>query len=189
MMEQYGRKQEKKLSRKASKVTEPWKHEVKLEVKLDFNPTVSPQSGFRAVQIDVNKFPWEFKKESVDEVWYHFGFQRVPGRLRGKFMEELYRILKPSGKATFVTPYYSSMRSIMDYSYEWPPICEMSYLYFNKGWREQNKAPELACDFDFGYGYVLDPEAQTKAQEVQSFWVKHYVNSVFDLQVVLTKRP
>lgn len=105
-------------------------------------------------------------------------------------MDELWRVLIPEGKVTIIVPYWSSMRSVQDFTHEWPPVAESSFLYFNKTWREQNKIDHYLCkcDFDFGYGYIADPETAGRNTESQSFWIKHYTNAISDLQVVLTKR-
>ena len=47
----------------------------------------------------------------------------------------------------------------------------------------------VSCDFDFSYGYILDPAWQTRSQEAQAFAIKHYINVVTDIQVQLVKRP
>jgi hypothetical protein len=107
-------------------------------------------------------------------------------------MNELYRVLKPGAKATVVSPYWSSMRSIQDYTHEWPPVCEASFLYFNKNWREQNKLEhylDASCDFDFTYGYgVSNSSFTSRSDETKAFAISHYNNVADDLQVVLTKR-
>lgn len=112
----------------------------------------------------------------------------VPGGLRIPFMEELWRVLVPGGRATFITAYWSSPRAIQDPSYEWPPIAENSYLYFNAAFRTTNQLPPIRCDFDFTYGYVPDAETSGRNAETQAFWFKHYLNAALDLQVVLVKR-
>lgn len=134
------------------------------------------------------KLPLPYKDESVEEVSCVHVLSKIPGKQRGPFMDELHRILVPGGKCTVIVPYYSSMRSIMDYTYEWPPLCEMSFLYFNKGWREANKVNGISCDFDFTYGYQATPETASRAIEVQQEWIKKNLNSVNDLQVNLVKR-
>lgn len=153
------------------------KSKIKLTPKLDL------------AEVNYEKYPWPYKDSSVEEVTCTHILSKIPGKQRGALMEEIYRILIPSGKANFIIPYWSSMRSIMDYAYEWPPICEMSFLCFNKKWRDENKNhPELKCDFDFNYGYAGDPETNTKSQEVQAFYYKHYLGAAFDLHISLTKR-
>ena len=69
-------------------------------------------------------------------------------------------------------------------------MCEASYLYFNKQWREQNKLDHypIHCDFDFNYGYAVDPLWQTKNQETRDFAIRHYQHVISDLQVILVRR-
>lgn len=125
----------------------------------------------------------------VDELRLAHHLNSIPGKERGKFMEEVWRALKPGGKCTVIVPYWSSMRATADFAGEWPPCSEMSFLYFNKKWRDDNKVhSELKCDFDFTYGYTPDPEVAARMPDVQAFWLKHYTNTALDLQVTLIKR-
>lgn len=174
--------------------------DVKL-IKLDIGCGQNKQQGFIGIDNakidgvdivhDLFTFPWPIADNSVEEAFSSHFFEHVPGLLRGKFMDEVYRVLVDGGKATFITPYYSSMRAVQDFTHQWPPICECSYLYFNKGWREANKLTHYGatCDFDFTYGYILDSIVSQKHVDQQQFAIKHQINSVSDLQVVLTKRP
>ena len=101
-------------------------------------------------------FPWPYVDESVKELTCVGVFEFIPGKMRGKFMDEVYRILTPDGKATFAVVYWNSARSIQDFRVEWPPLCEQSFLYFNKEWRKVNNIEvDLICDFDFQYGYAV----------------------------------
>ena len=140
------------------------------------------------VKHELTKFPWPYKDSSVSELTCIHRLEHIPARLRIPFMEEVYRILDKGASATFVTAYWTSPRSIQDPSAEWPPFCEQSFLYFNKGWRAINQLSEIKCDFDFTYGYDVDPETAARNQESQTFWLKHYNNTATDLRVVLTKR-
>ena len=137
---------------------------------------------------DLAKFPWPYKDESISELTCFHRFEYIPARLRIPFMEEIFRILDKGGQASFITTYWTSPRSVQDPTCEWPPICEQSFLYFNKGWRATNQLKPIKCDFDFTYGYQVDPETAARNQESQSFWLKHYLNTATDLQVMLTKR-
>jgi ubiquinone/menaquinone biosynthesis C-methylase UbiE len=167
-------------------------------LKLDLGCGENKREGFLGVdlfaaadyQVDLMKFPWPFKDASTEEVFCSHFLEHVPGPLRIKWMDELYRILIPGGKATIVTPYWSSPRAIQDPTHQWPPLVENSFLYFNKDWRVQNKLTHYLgkCDFDFNYGYILDMETAQKSQETQQFYIRHYVNAVSDLQVNLVKR-
>ena len=137
---------------------------------------------------DLCKFPWPYADSSVEEVSCIHKLEYIPARLRIPFAEELYRILIVGGKVNIVACYWSSPRSIQDPAVEWPPLCEQSFLYFNRGWRENNKLQPIKADFDFGYGYTVDPETAGRNQESQAFWIKHYLNTATDVQLVMTKR-
>lgn len=138
---------------------------------------------------DLFKFPWPFKDGCVEEVHASHFFEHVPAKLRFRFMDELWRILKLGGKSQFICPYWSSMRSVQDTTHEWPPICEASFLYFNKEWRKANKLDHypVSCNFNFSYGYGISPEWQTRSEETRSFAARNYVNSAMDLHVTLEK--
>lgn len=179
--------------------------------KLDLGCGENKREGFLGVdlyaatdfKVDLTKFPWPFRDNSVEEVWCSHFFEHIPGLTRIPWMDELYRILinddgkgpdengiVHGGTATIIVPYWSSARSIQDPSHQWPPIAEQSFLYYNQAWRTANKLNHYLgkCDFDFGFGYFADQETATKSQETQAFYVKHYLQAVNDLQVVLRKR-
>lgn len=173
--------------------------------------------GFKGVDIaktksatyvqDLLKFPWtQFKDNSVDEIEISHFVEHIP---HGdgyhdpffQFFDEVYRILKPAefdpanpnvplkGFVNIVSPYYSSMRAWQDPTHQ-RAISEASFLYLNKEWRVNNLLDHypVACDFDFNYGYVMNPIWQTRNQETQSFAVQNYINAVSDIQVMLIKR-
>ena len=160
-------------------------------IKLDLSFGELPE-GFaftRIPKLDPLKAPWPLADGSVEEAYCAYTLNRVPAKSRPAFMDELWRVLQPAGKATVIVPYWASARAVQDPYSEWPPIVEQSFLYFNRQWREQNKLPyAFKCDFDFQYGYTLDQETAMKTDDARPFWIKHYVNAVQDLQVVLTKR-
>jgi hypothetical protein len=172
---------------------------VKGPKKLDIGAGQNVTPGFIGIDImpgsdivqDLFQFPWrDVEDESVVEIISNHFFEHVPGPLRGKFMDELYRIMMWGAKATITTPYYSSMRAVQDYTHAFPPICEASYLYFNKEWRVQNKLDhyDVACDFDFSYSYVyMDPRWINSAQDARDFANKQYLNVIADISVILTK--
>lgn len=126
--------------------------------------------------------------DSVKEINCHHKLEYLPAAKRIPFMEEVYRVLEVGGKMNVIVCYWSSPRAIQDPALEWPPFCEQSFLYFNKGWRETNQLPPINADFDFSYGYAADPETAARNQETQAFWIKHYLNAVNDLQLALIKR-
>lgn len=134
------------------------------------------------------KFPWAWADGSVEEFKCAEIFQYVPAQSRLKFMEELYRVLSPSGKATILVSYYASAMAFADYELEWPPVSEQSFLFFNKKWRESNNILKpIKCDFDFNYGFAWAPDVASRSPEVQSEFVRFRLNVAQKLQVVLTK--
>ncbi len=164
---------------------------VKLKLDLSFGD-LPEGSGFSKVKgLDADRIPWKLSNESVEEAYCAFRFNRIPGSQRMSWMAELWRVLILGGKCTVITPYWASPRAIQDPESQWPPVCEQSFLYFNKSFRETNKLPEPSgyVDFDFTYGYALDPETSGKSDEVRPFWIKHYLNAISDLHMVLTKKP
>ena len=137
----------------------------------------------------LSTFPWPWATGSVEEFKCADVFHYIPAKKRGEFMDELYRVLAPKAQATILVAYYSTVLACADYTLEWPPLCEQSFLYFNKQWREQNNVPHpIKADFDFTYGYVMPPEIAGRNQETQTFQVKHYNNTVTRLQVVMVRR-
>lgn len=167
-------------------------------LKLDLACGKNKQPGFLGVdkvkipEVDyvwnLEKFPYPFKENSVDEIYCAHYVEHVPDLI--KFIDEIYRILKPGGKALIVAPYYSSMRAWQDPTHK-RAISEASFLYFNKGWREQNNLDhylDIKSDFDFSYSYMITPDWATRNEEARAFAIRHYINVVSDIQVILTKR-
>ncbi len=167
-----------------------------IKIKLDLSYGDLPDSGFKKVDgLCPETIPWPLQDESVEEALVAFRLNRIPGYKRMAWMSELWRVLMVGGKASVIVPYWSSHRSIQDPESQWPPICEQSFSYFNKSFRDANKEDSRLlpkgryCDFEATGGYQFDPDTAVKETSVQSFWVKHYLNSVSDLHMVLTKRP
>lgn len=169
-------------------------------LKIDLGCGQSKPEGFVGVDYvkipgvdvvhDLTKIPWPFKPTSADQLRASHFFEHLTGAERMRFMEEAYRILVPTGQLVLVCPYWSSMRAIQDPTHQWPPVCETSFLYFNKAWRETNHLTHypITCDFDFSYGYGLSPEWVSRNDESRGFGVARYLNTVADLHVTLVKR-
>lgn len=154
-------------------------------IGIDICPEAKPD-----IVHDLRIAPWPFLNDSVDEVVsFHF-LEHLDGFERIDFFNELYRVMKAGAKARFQVPYWSSMRAIQDPTHKFPPLCEASFCYMNKGWRVANKLDhyKLKCDFDFEFGYQLEQETATRSQEVQYDWVKHKLNAANDIIVTMTKR-
>jgi hypothetical protein len=169
-------------------------------VKLDIGCGQSKAEGFVGIDAvkcdgvdivhDLRVVPWPIDAESVEEARCMHFFEHLTGAERMIFMDELYRVMQRGAKVAIQVPYWSSARAIQDPTHQWPPVSETSFLYFNKGWRVDNKIDHypIACDFDFTYGYALDPAWVTRHHEAQAFAVSHYLNAARDLVVTLTRR-
>jgi hypothetical protein len=160
-------------------------------IKLDISHGVLPEGHAyeRIPKLIPHRFPWPLNDNSVEECFCAYMLNRIPGELRGKFMDELWRVLIPDGKATVIVPYWTSPRAIQDPNSAWPPLCEQSFLYFNRQFREVNQEPNTCkCNFDAVAGHALDPETASRNDDTRSHWIKHYLNVVNDLHVTLTKK-
>jgi predicted SAM-dependent methyltransferase len=148
---------------------------------------------------DLTKFPYPFEDNSAEEIVCNHFVEHLSGEQLMQFMNECYRILKPSNSSVHTSategvlkiqsPYYTSMRCWQDPTHK-SALSEASFLYYNKKWREDNKLTHypINCDFDFTYGYHLNPPWNTKSDEARTFAIGHYWNVISDISVVLTKR-
>lgn len=137
---------------------------------------------------DLEKFPWPFPDNSVETaVCVHY-IEHTKDII--KFMDELYRILKPGATIIIRAPYYNSMRAWQDPTHT-RVISEATFFYYNKDWREANKLDHypIKADFDFSFGYDFTPDWAMRSEEARAFAVRHYTNVVMDIQVVLVKKP
>jgi hypothetical protein len=176
--------------------------EKKEQLKLDLGCGANKRAGFVGVDKyqtpcvdilhDLLVYPWPFEDGSVGEVYCSHFFEHIPGLDRPRWMEELYRVLVPGAKATVITPYYKSPRATQDFTHQWPPVSEESYLYFNKAWRERNGLThglyDVKADFDYTYGYALDTAWATRDEEARNFAIRYYWCTIADLHVALIKR-
>jgi hypothetical protein len=138
---------------------------------------------------DLTQFPWPIDDGVVDGIVCNHFFEHLTGAQRMQFMDEVWRVLKMGSQITLVVPYWSSMRAIQDPTHQWPPVCEASFVYFNKSWRDENKLSHypIKCNFEYTYGYAIDTDLAVRNQEWQMFAIKHYIQAINDLQVTLTK--
>jgi len=165
------------------------------KLQLDIACGKNKKPGFTGVDIwdgadivaDLEKFPWPFEDNSVDEIFCSHYIEHTPDLI--SFANELYRIMKAGAKAEIIAPYYSSIRAWQDPTHL-RAISENTYLYFSKQWRTINKLDHypITADFDFECNYYLDQAWQGKKDDEVQFAIKHYINVVSDIRAVLTKR-
>jgi ubiquinone/menaquinone biosynthesis C-methylase UbiE len=141
---------------------------------------------------DLTKFPYPFKDNSIDAIFSSHFVEHLDGFERIKFYNETFRILKVGGKMRLVHPYYKSSRAFQDPTHKFPPICEESYWYWTKQFREINKLGHYLgnCDFHIaGMNYTFsDNSWLQKSDESRNFAIQHYFNVVADMIVDLIKK-
>lgn len=97
--------------------------------------------------LGINRWPWP--DATVEEVHASHFVEHLDAGQRVWFANELYRVLKPGGTATIITPHWNSPRAFGDLTHAWPPVSEWWFLYLSKDWRAAN-APHndgYTCDF------------------------------------------
>lgn len=101
--------------------------------------------------------PWPWPDNSVEEVNASHFLEHLDATERIHFVNELYRVLVPNGKATIAVPHWASGRAYGDITHKWPPVAEFWFYYLDKNWRADN-APHndfYVCDFGVVWGYTL----------------------------------
>ena len=171
--------------------------EEKKGILLDLACGINKREGFIGIDLygdvadikhDLNIYPWPFEDDSVDEIFCSHYVEHVEDLM--KFFNECYRIMKVDAKMQIISPYYSSVRAMQDPTHK-NFISEMSFLYYNKKWLEDNKLDHypISCNFNYVYGYAFHPNWATRSEEARNFALIHYINVVTDIQVMMTKLP
>lgn len=178
-------------------------------INLDIACGQNKQTGFVGIDIapcegvdivhDLWTYPWPIESESVAAAHCSHYIEHIPMEYVNHngiykdalfaFFDEVYRILVPDGSITIVSPYWTSVRCWQDPTHR-RAITENTLLYMWKEWRVTNRLSHynVECDFDFSYGYAIDPNWASRQEEAQRFAVRHYANTVIDMQCTLHKR-
>jgi SAM-dependent methyltransferase len=169
-------------------------------IRLDLGCGKNKREGFLGVDAikfdgvdvvaDLSAKKWPWKDGEVDEVNASHFVEHLTGPQRVHFVNELYRVLKPAGKATVITPHWASTRAYGDLTHQWPPVSEFWFYYLNKDWRAVN-APhnvDYVCDFDAAWGYSMNPALAGRNSEYQQFALGNYKEAAMDLIATLTKK-
>jgi hypothetical protein len=170
-------------------------------LKIDLGCGTRKREGFLGVDArsfagvdlicDLTAAPWPWPDGSVLEASASHFVEHLTREQRILFVNELYRVLVPGGKATIVVPHWCSTRAYGDLTHEWPPVCEWWFNYLNANWRK-TEAPHndfYTCHFDVGWGYDPHPALRVRSQEYQSFAVNFYKEAAQDMVATLTKQP
>jgi hypothetical protein len=116
--------------------------------------------------------------------------QKLDGDEQIAFMNELHRVLKPKSGCLIGTPYGSSTKAWQNPTNK-RPIYGETFLYYNKGFREQNnlRLPQITADFDVSFPFQsVDDTMKTRHHEVQMWMGKHLINTIHDMVALVVKR-
>jgi hypothetical protein len=141
--------------------------------------------GRRLIRMIKNSDSWESFQKRVNEV-----DMEAPSDGLIMFMDELYRILKPGGTATFVTPYYQGSIAWQDPTHR-RGITEITFQYFNKQWRVNSKLSHYGIKSDFDVrlkGYDYFPDVKYASDDEKKWALRTMNNVVISMYVVLTKK-
>lgn len=142
-----------------------------------------PHTNYRA---EINKI----LEESNNFEEFKTNFKNNPPELDGfiKFINEIYRILKPGGTVKIIAPYYSSIRSIGDPTHI-RQIGDSTVWYLSNKWITDNKLDhyKFKCNFEVKLSYYVTNEMTLRSEEVRNKAIVHDLNVVDDIIIDLIK--
>ncbi len=177
------------------------------EPRIDLACGDNKKEGFKGIDIvetsstdyvmDLTKYPWNIESESVEELYCSHYIEHIPHDINNpndkrdgfiQFMDEIYRILKPNGKAILVAPYLTSVRAFQDPTHQ-RFICKESFYYFYKPWRDMNKLSHynIKSNFDMKYSYYITNDLTLKSEEIRKEAFEHDWNAIDDIIIELIK--
>src|SRR5512140_2484260 len=171
-------------------------------LRLDIGCGKNKKEGFTGVDqfaipgVDVvadlrKPFPWP--DNSVEEVHCSHFIEHLEAKDRVRFMNELWRVMKPGAKCTLIAPHWCSNRAYGDMTHCWPPVAEMFLSYLSAKWREE-QAPHTDkrwnpdgydCDFEASWGYLLHPALAPHSQENQQHAMLFFKEAAQDIMATL----
>jgi len=174
--------------------------EAKPLIKLDLGCGPNKQAGH--VGVDIRQFddkvdvvadltqPWPWEDNSVESVHCSHNIEHYTAEERIHFVNELWRVLKPDGKALVIVPHWCSNRAYGDLTHKWPPVSEMWFYYLNKDWRAGN-APhndKYTCHFDASWNYSIHPAIIPRNAEFQQHAMAWYKEVAQDIIATLVAK-
>ena len=127
------------------------------------------------------------ENESVEEIYAESVIEKVPNLI--SFVEDIYRVLRPGGKATLTSPHFCHVNS-------WASpltirgIGETSLNFASKEWRDAAKFTEanIIANFEVLGQFVVDQETLARSDEAKNFWIKRYTNVAQSIIFTLNKK-
>lgn len=188
-------------------------------IKLDLGCGQNPKEGFEGVdlygdkathKVDLFKFPWPFKDNSISEIHASHLLEHVPARevefrdliggdgaddsyvgadMLFAFMDECWRIMKPDTWMTVIVPSGRSNRAFWDPTHR-RFFMQETFLYFARAWRKQNGLDHyrVTCNFGLDVTHSMPNEEGLRSQDVQTERFKTLWNVTVDWMARLTKQ-
>jgi len=185
-------------------------------LKLDLGAGQNPREGFEGVDlwpksthvVDLMKFPWPWGNNSVEELHCSHFVEHIPARevtyadmhhivptdgeaflgqdMLLAFFDECWRILKPDGWMTCITPALQSVRAFQDPTHR-RFIPAETYLYLSAEWRQANKLDHyrVECNFGVDINPTIPQELSLLHQEAQARRVREGWNCTYDFHAKL----
>jgi hypothetical protein len=188
-------------------------------LRLDLGCGLNPKEGFEGVDlrgekakhvVDLFKFPWPFKDNSVEEIHASHFLEHIPAReieerdlvdadvgahflgqdMLFAFMDECYRIMKVDAWMHVVVPSGRSSRAFWDPTHR-RFFMQETFLYFARDWRKMNGLEHyrVSCNFGVDVGHSMPNEEGLRSSEVMQDRVMHLWNSTIDWIAKLKKMP
>jgi len=177
-------------------------------IRLDIGCGKNKKEGFIGVDqyamdgvdkvIDVRK-KWPWKDNEVDEVHASHFIEHLTNFNdkweRTHFFNEMYRVLRPEGKATLIFPHWCSNRYYGDPTH-CEPFSEMGFYYLSREWRA-TQAPHTDkqfnkngydCNFECTWGFNLRPDLLSRNQEYQMAASSTQKEAIQDIIATLVKK-
>jgi predicted SAM-dependent methyltransferase len=190
------------------------------ELKLDLGCGLNPKEGHEGVdlygdkakhKVDLFKFPWPFKDNSVDEIHASHLLEHVPARevelqdltsayagakqflgqdMLFAFMDECWRIMKPDAWMHVIVPSGRSNRAFWDPTHR-RFFMQETFLYFAADWRKMNGLHHyrVKCNFGVDVTHSMPQEESLRSAEVQAQRFHNYWNVTVDWMAKLKKMP
>jgi hypothetical protein len=192
-----------------------------LSLRLDLGCGLNPKEGFDGVDIrgekakykvDLFKFPWNFKNDTVEEIHASHFLEHVPAReieerdlvpgvdaatrerflgqdMLFAFMDECHRIMKMDAWMHVIVPSGRSNRAFWDPTHR-RFFMQETFLYFARDWRKMNGLEHyrVNCNFGVDVGHSMPQEESLRSAEVQADRMQHLWNCSVDFIAKLKKQ-
>ena len=162
-------------------------------IKINLTPGETEFQDFVNLGFNVKKYPWPLAANTVDEARCNNYLHKLDGPELVEFMNELYRVLKPSKGAMVSVPFGFSVKGLTD-PFAKRLLVADSFFPFDAEYRKVNGYvggvyDKIATNFEVSFpSSNVDTMLMTRNFETQQWMSRHLVNAVHDLIVQVVKK-